>query len=485
MPVTYICTENSAGGQLFKNLNDGSGWTVETLPVSGVGWRHIWGYDTNCVYLSGGGANLVGDTKVLKFDGVTWSDITSTIPFVYTSGAGAEQPIRIHGTGPDNVTICTNRWGSGSGGGWYRWNGSSWYAIISDAGNYSACYINPDGATGLLGDGATLYGGRTKYWTAPLTFVDTNRVPPDTPTVLDVEGPMVKLNGIFYLVSYLNQFWALRGDGATPPGWVTFHTSFSPDISYDIHGYYHADTGIELWCCGTINIVKQSTDGLAWTARNNASPADDNRGVFVREPGNVLVVGRSINHPPRKAHAHRWNGSAWSEETLPANVGSWEHAWSCWEVQTPDEMAGTVIPDLRDVQRGAENADLGNRATGPGWFLNTDGDNVITDYDLLRDPTGIITRATIRLRVRRGSWIGDKDIGSRLHEIDNTAAARRELADVIREALQPLIDDGSIADVVVGEIEVSELDGRAAAEVGLVTSSQDVLPLGLIPFGTS
>lgn len=178
------------------------------------------------------------------------------------------------------------------------------------------------------------------------------------------------------------------------------------------------------------------------------------------------------------------NGTGWqqigSKEALAVsglvNVGP--GAW------TGTAGSGTVTFTFGDF-RVLQDLVLRPRNDGPGFLYDAHG-NLDTDGvgRLVRDETGIVSRAIARLKIRRGQWIGDANMGSRLHQIETTAEFRRRAEDVIREALQPLIDEGSIQDVVVGEPEVDETRAYAAAQVWIVVDDEDIRPLGLISFGS-
>lgn len=83
-------------------------------------------------------------------------------------------------------------------------------------------------------------------------------------------------------------------------------------------------------------------------------------------------------------------------------------------------------------------------------------------------------RIMLRLRMKRGSWILDdtKDLGSNLDFAlrMQQPAALEELDTLVAEALEPISDEITIADI---EVKPNELDSRA---VDLLIKYQKVIP---------
>ena len=164
----------------------------------------------------------------------------------------------------------------------------------------------------------------------------------------------------------------------------------------------------------------------------------------------------------------------------------------------PNELAGfdPVGPEPTEGARSATLSDqsaiygLGSwgafvygrtgtkQRSGTGWLVGADGDLRLSALGLLiRDGT-IVSRCRIRLMTRRGEWLGDPLLGSRLHTIQTTKNAARQLQDFTQEALQPMIDDGSIVSVEQTSIEVGEPDGILVAHVLVRAPDESVVSVG-------
>lgn len=121
---------------------------------------------------------------------------------------------------------------------------------------------------------------------------------------------------------------------------------------------------------------------------------------------------------------------------------------------------------------------------GDGWLIKEQSpylDYELTTFGKLkRDPT-ISTRARIRLLTRRGEWFGSPDLGSRLHTIRIMKGIVSVAQLFIVEALQPMVDDGSIAEIVFGDTIVNHEDNTTGIECELVAATGDRINLGAIP----
>lgn len=91
------------------------------------------------------------------------------------------------------------------------------------------------------------------------------------------------------------------------------------------------------------------------------------------------------------------------------------------------------------------------------------------DGDLLRDPD-VHTKCLIRLMTRRGEWFADPDLGSRLHTLQITKNAEAAAVGMVREALQPLLDNGQIATIEFGEFVTNAIAGSFFAEIRITPS---------------
>jgi phage gp46-like protein len=87
-----------------------------------------------------------------------------------------------------------------------------------------------------------------------------------------------------------------------------------------------------------------------------------------------------------------------------------------------------------------------------------------------RDPAGgLVNAAYLRLMTPKGSWFGNPDLGSRLHELAREKdLARVELMAVsyAKAALKPLLDDGRASSVEIASKRNG--DGRVALAIELV-----------------
>lgn len=94
--------------------------------------------------------------------------------------------------------------------------------------------------------------------------------------------------------------------------------------------------------------------------------------------------------------------------------------------------------------------------------------------ELTRDPAaGLVNAAYLRLMTPLGSWWGNAQLGSRLHELERAKDLAR-VATVAKQyaeqALQPLLDDGRAASI---SVEVERQPGRLALSIRLVDAAGD------------
>ena len=96
--------------------------------------------------------------------------------------------------------------------------------------------------------------------------------------------------------------------------------------------------------------------------------------------------------------------------------------------------------------------------------------------------TTVATRCRFRLKIARGSWPYDPDLGSRLHTIRTLRQAVAEAEEMCVEALQDLIDDGDVTRVTLGDIHADPSSGHFAARV-LIQTPTATVDLDMIPMG--
>jgi hypothetical protein len=77
--------------------------------------------------------------------------------------------------------------------------------------------------------------------------------------------------------------------------------------------------------------------------------------------------------------------------------------------------------------------------------------------------------------MERGRWPGarDKKIGSRLHElIEDTEENRNAIPDIVKEAWQPLTDEGSIDNI---QVEVGSVTGDTGGKVAFIATYTNLI----------
>ena len=117
-----------------------------------------------------------------------------------------------------------------------------------------------------------------------------------------------------------------------------------------------------------------------------------------------------------------------------------------------------------------------------GWRLVGDAGGIV-DYSIdaagaLEREDTIRSRCLVRLLTRRGSWFADPELGSRLHELQYLKNPRAQMESIAREALQPLIDDGSIAAINVTGFAADEPLGFAQISLEIVEPSGEAQTIG-------
>jgi phage gp46-like protein len=112
---------------------------------------------------------------------------------------------------------------------------------------------------------------------------------------------------------------------------------------------------------------------------------------------------------------------------------------------------------------------------GTFWTIGSTA-YVTAKGELVRE-RGIATRCYFRLKCRRGQYIYDPDLGSRIHTLRSLAEGRRKAATYIREALQPLLDEGALTAIDIGELQQDSLTGLLVIPIELTAP-----PEGIVPF---
>lgn len=124
---------------------------------------------------------------------------------------------------------------------------------------------------------------------------------------------------------------------------------------------------------------------------------------------------------------------------------------------------------------------------GSHWELSGDAtgliDLTVTADGLLKRDDTVISRCLVRLLTRRGEWFGDPELGSRLHELKILKNPKAQVEAVVLEALQPLIEDGSLSEITVTDVDVNNSDGFLLANIELIEADGTPQRIGPVPLG--
>lgn len=127
-------------------------------------------------------------------------------------------------------------------------------------------------------------------------------------------------------------------------------------------------------------------------------------------------------------------------------------------------------------------ATFGASNVGRYWIINDDKDNETFLEGLARDST-VASVCRFRLLCKLGKWTLDPTVGSRLHTIKSIRRGRENAEAYIKEALQPLINEGLILSVQVGDIRAHQVSGKLSIGVLITLPDLNQLDLGLISVG--
>jgi hypothetical protein len=214
--------------------------------------------------------------------------------------------------------------------------------------------------------------------------------------------------------------------------------------------------------------------GTIWTDLGEHSGADG-------APTMVSHLGKLYAGTSPGGSVHRYDGSWTDLGQLDANT----YVDSVASDGTAYLYAGTydsghvyrLSSDPPDVQVGHAPA----RADG-GGIVSDDSrfTTCVTDaLDFELDASGNLKRdytpssqCRVRLCARRGKWPYDAEVGSRFYGATMREAQRKALQ-WAKEALSPLVEDGSITTVEVPEVAVSDQAGEfdARVQIGLPTEN--------------
>ncbi|MCA9667385.1 MAG: hypothetical protein KC503_17415 [Myxococcales bacterium] len=116
------------------------------------------------------------------------------------------------------------------------------------------------------------------------------------------------------------------------------------------------------------------------------------------------------------------------------------------------------------------------QTTGDAILINDDLNYEVDDAGHLKRDNTPETRDRLRIRGKRGRWIGNPNFGMRAPP-KLTKNAQKALENNIREALQPLLDDGTYTDIRFGGFAVDRRGGIIGIAYMPVLASGRVLSL--------
>jgi len=117
-------------------------------------------------------------------------------------------------------------------------------------------------------------------------------------------------------------------------------------------------------------------------------------------------------------------------------------------------------------------------------FIGADGRCVVDSNGHLTMDDTVASRATVRLRARRGEYYRDRTLGSRLHTIETIEQAEREFLTMCEEALKPLLDSGEIVRLEQGAMEVDPGPGLFKAQLLIYVEEEEYVEITGLPLGT-
>jgi len=198
---------------------------------------------------------------------------------------------------------------------------------------------------------------------------------------------------------------------------------------------------------------------MSWSTESDASPAN----IESLTVEGVPVVVNNVLQTSDFIGTISANGANGFDVDVLAKQDPWGSLPGIdWSIRFDNGIEVTIVGTIAPARE--ENV-------GDGWALDGDGNNIKTrDGRLKRDPT-VTTEAIIRLKVHRGKWPFDLDIGSLFWTIKTTTDAKKKAEPYARQALQPMIESGKISEISVSNVQVQEPDGAMYVEIS-------VLPVG-------
>jgi len=144
---------------------------------------------------------------------------------------------------------------------------------------------------------------------------------------------------------------------------------------------------------------------------------------------------------------------------MPNGIGYDKIGTSVWG--SPDTAGITPEPAFGYCQKITDQKDL----------------QIDDDGHLMRDLT-IESRAKFRLLCHRGEWPYDPECGSRLHTLTTIRDAQRNALLYAQQALKPLINEGAIKQVTLGDIKIDGTYGLLAIEFLIDIPESGIMSIG-------
>ncbi len=107
----------------------------------------------------------------------------------------------------------------------------------------------------------------------------------------------------------------------------------------------------------------------------------------------------------------------------------------------------------------------------------------LDDSGLVKRDLTVASRCRARLTCRRGEYLFDPTMGSRLHTIRTIRQAEQEASAMVEEALEPLIQEGAILGSEITAFEADHIYGIVALSVQIQVDGESAIDLGLIKTG--
>lgn len=226
---------------------------------------------------------------------------------------------------------------------------------------------------------------------------------------------------------------------------------------------------------------------------------DDSRNVALNNSLGFICIGSNFADPITLNEGKVWfyelNGTTWTYDFSVSGTINSQYLGKrvCCDGSTFCFSGGLEFPNsyiyVYGITYTPDGLDeiINWKSTRSGYYCHelTDGKDLgmTSGGQINRDYT-VASRARMRLLARRGEWIYDPSFGSRFHTIKTQEEARADCLTFAVEALQPLIDEGEIWLVEIGEIDFDAYRGSLAVEIFItIPSEEERVSLGKIRIG--